>query len=402
LAPPVPKAPRDPGVDLVRAIACVMVVALHACVAYLSHPLPGLLWPVQEGAPTSRFDEAFWLLRALSVPVMALLAGLFAARALDVRTPAGFLRERFRRVGGALLIGLGVLVAMYLVWSWGWVRRGWASWEHVPHVRFGPAVQPNLYGLAHLWYLEYLLIWCAMHAAVVWGWRRVRTASSHRAGDRNAPRDAFARSAWVLALAALVTIVVWVWPGAVTLFQNGVVPDPDLFLFHAPFFVAGAWLQRLSSTAARARGADATLRECTPAWWVWLLGALLASPAMLDGLRQFVGATLGGQAPPSERTRLITAIATGIVAACGVGGLLGACARLADALAHRHRAASAVAWLGRASLWVYLTHLVFQGAACVLLFREEASPMAKYAIVVAAGLAGGLACAWGAERLRVR
>jgi hypothetical protein len=183
-----PGTSRDVFWDCCRAAGTCIVVALHGLVAYTFFVVPGLLWSVRERgwgpAGSTRvqtlasgeswaIDGALWLLRACGVPMMALIAGWFAAKSLKSREPGAFVRERARRLGVPLLVGGAmVLPVMYLVWAVGWIAQGEAEWSHIAHVRFARHLQPQLYGLAHLWFVSYLLSYCVVLAGVWWAWAR--------------------------------------------------------------------------------------------------------------------------------------------------------------------------------------------------------------------------------------
>ena len=243
---------REVGLDVARVLAMVCVVLLHACVASMMFPMQRLLWPVQD--PPNQdlqnvharassgvagidvadgglywVDAAFHVLRCLGVPLVSVAAGFVAARALERKGARAFLMERRRRLGGALVLGVVlILPAMYVVWGWGWTLRGWASWANVADIRFGPAVQPNLYGLGHLWYLEYLLLY-SLIAAVWWkcGLPRVSQFAA-RVGVMPVTRIAIALSV----LGPVLTL----WPSSVVSFHNGFIPEPGQFIKHGLFF----------------------------------------------------------------------------------------------------------------------------------------------------------------------
>ena len=192
---------------------------------------------------------------------MTVAAGFVAMRALERKGVKAFLNERRRRLGGALLLGVAVILpVMYFIWAWGWTLRGWASWANVADVRFGPAVQPNLYGLGHLWYLEYLLLY-SLIAAVLWKTMFVKVPqSAARILVRPVERVA-------LALGVLAPVLT-LWPSCVVSFHNGFIPEPGQFIKYFLFFVWGMMLARCvergeSSGVQNGQGIHHATR-----WWV--------------------------------------------------------------------------------------------------------------------------------------
>ncbi len=257
---------REATLDVARVVAMVCVVLLHACVASMMFPMQRLLWPVQDGPVThANHDGLYWVdglfhvLRCLGVPLVSVAAGFVAKRALERKGPKAFLLERRRRLGRALIVGVAlILPAMYFVWAWGWTQRGWASWANVGDIRFGPAVQPNLYGLGHLWYLEYLLLYSLMAAA----WWMCGLARVSEVAARVAMLPVVRIAVALAVLAPVLTL----WPSSVVSFHNGFIPEPGQFIKHGLFFVWGLML----ACPERDKGNAGGVSEITRAtrWWV--------------------------------------------------------------------------------------------------------------------------------------
>lgn len=372
------------GVDLARILAIALVVLLHACVAYLERPIAGLLWPVQESpGDTWDVDATFWIVRALGVPIVTLIAGLFAARAVDRAGVASFVRERLRRLGLPLLIAMcTVLPVMYLIWAWGWVERGWAAPIHILHVRFGPAVQPNLFGLAHLWYLEYLLLYALAYAA----WCVVLPRASLPA---RVARVLLLPIVRVVVIAAPLAVILHRWPGVLVEFQNGFVPQLSKLLWNAVFFVMGIVLYRLSTSSPGA------LVPWARWWWLDALAAIAATAAFVPAVHAVLAQS------PREVQLWTFATLGALVATCGGLAILGGGLWLGARLSPTSRAARWAAALAGATFWIYILHLAFQGLASVLLYKVDVPVALKLAIVFGAGFAGPLACFALARRWRV-
>ncbi|MFO0832878.1 MAG: acyltransferase family protein [Phycisphaerales bacterium] len=389
-----PPPPRDAAWDVARGAGVLCVIAAHSVGPYLSRPLPGLLWPVYEPAPglwqptdpsqgpaPAPTDVLFWLIRAFTVPLFFFIAGLFAAQSMSREGPRAFLRSRLQRLGAPLLAGYFLVMPLvYVVWVWGWVRFGYAAWEHLRHMRFGPAVQPNLHGFGHLWYLWYLLLMCTGAAA----WTLIAPAKPPPPPDAAAHQDTRA-ALRVLAPAALALLVLVpvaaLLPTAVQVFQNGFFPRAGFFLFHAMFFMWG-W-------AASAPMLDP---HSAPRRWTARLSPLLIIAGALCALQMlwtlFPALHIHQNQPPptlltpKERWR-VGVLASG-AALLLVPGVVGT----ASALAHR-----APAWLpalGRRSLWVYTTHMPWVGLVAVALFKVPLPAELKAAAAFAAALAMSL------------
>lgn len=392
---PVVPGLRQPGLDAARVASMLLVVVLHAVVAYRFAPMWGLLWPVQESPKGAMwglmegwhvwwFDRIFWFVRALGVPIITVVAGYFAAKALADHGVRAFLRERVRRLLVPLVVGTAtVLVVMYLIWAWGWVLRGWAAPEHILAVRFGPDVQPNLYGFAHLWYLQYLLLLCLGLAGVVALTRRLAPGWALDARRAGWLSKLPARLLWA---GVPMVLVQWASPAVLLLFTNGFLPQPKL-AWYAVLFAVGVMAYRAEAAPRdgnkRRPWLSPGLASLARWWWLELALALIALPFYIAFAQEWIQTK--GQAPDASTTRWMLAISGTVVTLCGSCGLIGALLVLV------RTPRPALSWLAGAGFWVYLMHLPFQGLACVLLYRQPIDAALKVLVGVVVGLGGPLA-----------
>lgn len=347
-----------------RGVGVLCVIGAHSVGPYVSRPLPGLLWPIYEpaaglweadpahGPAPGITDLVFWIIRAFTVPMFFFVAGLMGHQALERHGAREFIRSRARKVGSALFAGFFlVMPVVYVIWVWGWVRYGYAAWEHLRHFHFGPAVQQNLHGFGHLWYLWYLLLMCAAAAGV---WRVFEQRKNKNSGSA-----AFTFGSALLAACVLVPLGT-LSETAVRVFENGYVPRAGFFLFHAVFFAWGMASSRgLLRRDSAARVLWVRLAPITSMTGfvcaVWMLVVL--HPAL--HIRQ-------NEPPPVELSSTdqwrvgVLAAVSGVMLVMGVVGtcLSGRGGRLSGRLAG----------LGRASMWVYITHMPWVGLAAVAMF----------------------------------
>ncbi len=357
-SPPTPD--RDPAWDLARGIGVLCVVAAHSVGPYVARPLPGLLWPVYEpvrglweykathGSGPGVTDLVFWIIRAFTVPMFFFIAGVFTARALGQSAPGAFARSRARRLGWTLLAAYFLVMPLvYVIWTWGWVRYGYAAWEHLLHFHFGPAVQQNFHGFGHLWYLWYLLL------------ISVAAAGVHRLWPR-ALKPATAFGPAFLAACALAPVAALL-PTAVARFENGYIPRVGFLVFHAVFFAWGCRMSgALLAPGSRPRHVWGALSPLLIITGVVCAVAMLRTLAPALHIRQ-------NQPPPVTLSTEAEWIVGACAAVAGVTlamGVIGACLRWADA----GRPSTAISALGRASLWVYVTHLPWVGLSAVALY----------------------------------
>ena len=143
------------GLDALRAFAALGVVLLHACVPYLRHPMPGLSWSVAD-TPHTAIDLLFWSIELFIMPLFLVLAGFFAWRTLKQRGPRSLFRGRARRLLVPLLFGAVVILPLDLYcWVGSWVAEGLVSPVKLKSLKVDPPLGENLWGLSHLWFLQY-------------------------------------------------------------------------------------------------------------------------------------------------------------------------------------------------------------------------------------------------------
>ncbi|MBL8921774.1 MAG: acyltransferase family protein [Myxococcaceae bacterium] len=258
---------RFDGLDRVRAAAMLLGLVYHATYAFM--PDVGQWYPVQADATWSGFSVIAGVVHAVRMPVFFTLSGFFAALVMDRRGDR-FLVDRFKRlmvpflVAVPLNLGLDVLIRRASL-AQGTVDPGYAGqgeWLFRP---------------LHLWFLEYLFLYCLA------AWALVATPLSVRVGGL------LKRPEVVLLASALTagTVVVWGEPQPAFSF----VPSVGAVAYFAPFFAFGWALYRAREETAvlQRRGwwmVVASLALCLfvftrPLQWQWQGQALAAVAAWL-------------------------------------------------------------------------------------------------------------------------
>jgi glucans biosynthesis protein C len=365
--------PRYSGMDALRAATMVMVVALHAALAYAPTPIPHLIWACRDPDASPVMDVFCWWSLGISSPFF-LMSGFFAADLHAARGGRAFLIGRAKRIGVPLLAAaLTILPATFYVWVAGWLASGACTPREVGRMRFhAKGFQENLYGPAHLWSLEYL----AIVLLGFWAWREI---ASRIRGGRSWGSRWWGRglsSAWRPIWPAVPTALI-LWAGrrhigldAILDRTNAFAPEPYRFLHNVVFFAVGVSL-------FQARHCLKTLAPWGPIYLVltvpvfaaraWLIREDLASP--LDGLDAAALAATG-----SLFCWLLTF------------GLLGV--SLGPTF-DRNR--PSVRYLADASYWLYLVHLPIVGLVQIALLGVSAAATIKFAVVLIATLGLGLA-----------
>ena len=227
----VAKAPTQKlvGLDALRAFAALGVVLLHACVPYLTNPMKGLAWPVQDQS-SRMVDCVFWGIEVVIMPVFLVMAGFFAWRTLQTRGPKRLLSSRARRLLIPLIFGaVAVLPADLYVWVLGWVGEGLIEPVKLKSLKIEGELGENLWGLSHLWFLQYLFLYVAAFAlafVAITKWSKLaRLIPSAKV------------SAFVLF--AIGSITLCLHPEVVWGFQHSFAPVASKWIYSATFFAGG-------------------------------------------------------------------------------------------------------------------------------------------------------------------
>ena len=143
---------RFDGLDRVRATAMLLGVAYHATYAFV--PDIGRWFPVQADATWSGFSVVAAVLHAVRMPVFFTLSGFFAALVME-RRGAAFLRDRFKRLMVPFFVALPVTVVADV-----FLRRASLA-QHTMDAAYAGQGE-WLFRPLHLWFLEYLFVFCVL------------------------------------------------------------------------------------------------------------------------------------------------------------------------------------------------------------------------------------------------
>ena len=263
---PKPASNRSCVLDYLRAAIIVLVVFLHAVLAY---PTWGSFKPthyVESTAPiidpqkTAAFDLVPVLLNGFFMALMFFISGLFVWKSLAKKGAASFLKDRWKRLGIPYVFALAVI--MPLAYYPSFLQTGveenflsyWCGWSWSS----GPA-----------WFLSMLLVFNATAALTF----------SVAGPSRNAVPEvlvtqpgAFFLALITLSALGLMPMLALFGPYAWLNWHPIVIGQASRPLFYAVYFFAGV--------AVGGRGLDATFLRCpgplSRRWWVWLMAAIVA------------------------------------------------------------------------------------------------------------------------------
>jgi surface polysaccharide O-acyltransferase-like enzyme len=197
-----PPTRRD-ELDLLRALVVVGLVFFHTAVIFGAGEFPIKAATENRAATVFLGFGATW-----GMPLLFLISGMGTWYSLGSRSPAAFARERLRRLGVPLLVGLLTLVPLQVYLG---LRRGgdpssYASfyarfWEVRPALDFPFVITaaPNgVFETGHLWFLVCLL---GFSLALLPGFAWLRRPAGRRLLER--PGGLLARPGGLLLLPAL-------------------------------------------------------------------------------------------------------------------------------------------------------------------------------------------------------
>jgi peptidoglycan/LPS O-acetylase OafA/YrhL len=281
------------------------------------------------------------------------------------------------------LIGAAIVLlpVTFVVWTTGWLMSGLCDFEDVRRLQFQPEIQSNLFGPAHLWFLEYLYLMCLVFGcfcalrSFAGRFRKTRMNVTTLLGDQ-ASRvnsewlDRSLASPWLPLLPAVpAAVIVACFPDAICGFRNTFVPELPRLAYYSVFFATGTLL-------ARARH---DLERFFIPRSGWLL-AIWPLTVFFSGvwLKEFLDHGL------STYGRLALGASFALAASIGMFALIGLALRMCS------REWPVLRYLADASYWIYLVHFPLTGFLQVLLDPLSLGAALKFSIVLSTAVGVGL------------
>lgn len=360
---------RNEGLDWLRGRAIMLVVLLHCAVPYLLTPMPGLAWPTHDLQPSRSVDMLFWWIESFIMPLFFLMSGYFAAISLERHSVAGLMRQRWNRLGKPLLWGMLCILPFELyVWMTGWLIDGRIPLRKMRSLKLPDDLQQDLWGLGHLWYLQYLLILCG--GLALWHWSREQRVQRDMLAvpQRGTPPTSWIRLALIASTGC--SVLVFAQPRIVCGFQHGFLPFPLKLIHSAWFFGLGVYLHRrgLPSRASRCLQLGIPLAGITV--------FLLAWPQIHEW----------NKGEQTLEARLTLGPLMGFAAGLGAVGWFQL------ALGRRAAVRPLDTWLAKASFTIYLVHHPLAGLTHVSLMNQPWTGSVKFIVtsIVVTGISTGL------------
>ena len=333
-------ADRYHSLDALRASMMLLGLVLHSAVSYIHEPIPQA-WPYKDPDTSPAFDLLVFFIHLFRMPVFFVAAGFFAALLTERDGPRGFFFNRLKR----LLLPLAIFWPLvYPLIAAGFIYANTRAAGRVDMTPLTSGAFLQVANLAHLWFLWYLLIFCAVAAAV--------SGVRFRLALPAAPPPALA-----MGMITALTLLPMTVPGldtAVTL-----VPPIRVLVAYGVFFAFG-WLlfrrrDQLDRLGARWKRHMMLGGALSLAYVVLLVGRLIPDPTLIH----FVACALAG-------------VATWML----IYGIIGL---FLDKLSQPR---PLFRYLSDASYWMYIVHLPLTIAVPGLLAPWTAPAPIKFAVTL--------------------
>jgi len=364
-----PKAPASstgggaaeigPALESLRVASTLLVVLYHAALTYVATPLRLTLWVAFDPPGHVGFDTFVYWINGFVMPVFFLAAGVSAPAAVESRGPRTFLIHRGQRLLRPLLFGFfTILPAFYLLWGYGLLVTGRLDIDHILSWRYPAPIDRDVYGLGHLWFLEYLFFVC-----VAWclGWmvRHRSLVARKPSGESSWIQGVFASPICPLILAIPTAAIFLVDSDTMLRVDNQIVPNFLRLLHYLVFFTVGGWISKV-------REPRRIFARFGP---IYLVLSFLVFGAMAPWLLRHAASPLAGW----ERVGLCLLASTfpWLVILGGLGVLL---------RSERGKGPT-MRFLAEASFWVYLIHVPIVALIQLVLLPVEWPAAVKFVIV---------------------
>lgn len=355
------------ALESLRVVTTFLVVLYHAALTYVSTPLRLTMWVAYDASGYAGFDAFIYWVNGFAMPVFFLAAGVSAPAACESRGPRVFLTHRAHRLLRPLLFGcLTVLPAFYLIWGYGLMATGRCDLSHILSWRYPPTVRRNLYGLGHLWFLEYLFLVCVL-------WCGAWTLNRRLGRRSETPRDSSGESLvtrWLgspwrpLLFAIPTTLIFLVDSDTMLRVDNVIVPNLFRCLHYTFFFAVGGWISKVREPKQR----------LIPYSGLYLGLSFVLFGAMLPLLLQHAASPLQG------RSRMLFCLLAALFSWLTVFGGMGVLLRVVE------KRGTTMRFLSEASFWIYIIHVPIVALMQVLLLPLAWPGPIKFLLVSAVAI----------------
>jgi len=218
------------GIDALRGLAMVLGVFLHAAIAYKIYPVNN--WPYDVSGRSYILEMIYAMIHSFRMPLFFLIAGFFSRMVLQKDGVRSFLKKRTERILLPFVFSLLFILPLTI---FPFLLDGQLKQGQPLNIAFKNAMVGLMRwnGLAHLWFLYYLLIYYIGAIALYKLPRFLRILDQLG--------KSWLRLLVFLVAGALVTLLPHEEHIDIPIY-TGLFPPPSILLFYSIFFFAGFFL----------------------------------------------------------------------------------------------------------------------------------------------------------------
>ncbi|MGY8770770.1 MAG: acyltransferase family protein [Pirellulales bacterium] len=346
------------GFDAIRASAILLVILLHASVPYLINSMPGLLWPTNDvPSQSDLIDGLFWWIECFIMAMYFVIAGYFAMQLYRSRGTHGFLVNRCKRLFMPLVAAsVTILPITGFIFTLGWVLDGKYPAIKLRSFRFEESVENDFFGFSHLWFLQYLVVYCF----AFWAISRLLSMRKNNPDKQSMPTNNSWQWVWSLLISLPVCALVLSFDSRVVLgFQQSLLPVVTRLIYYAMFFGSGIWL-------FQNRGWVSVVQR-------YHLVLLAGSGLVFAGLLPRVQAQIQSEMLSTNWTVAFGVVIFAWLTTLGLFGLF---------LKRFPQPIAIFRYCSDASFWMYLIHLPIVAGVHILLSRTDLNVGLKLVVAV--------------------
>jgi glucan biosynthesis protein C len=362
-------AERFPALDVVRAVALLAGIVLHATLSFW----PGFReanYPLSDDSSSLFLSGLFFIIHIFRMSLFFAIAGFFARVLVERLGAWGFIKNRLRRIALPLVVSMVVVAPLlFLPYLWAQKQLGMTG---MPRIQ-PPIPDPQMPPWGHLWFLYMLMVvyalWLVARELIARADRRkmlagvVERVLELLIASRLAP----------LFLAAPLAVVLYLTPWWI-MWQGipqpimGLVPNFPSMLAFGGAFAFGWFLHRRREWLAR------MARD----WLSYLVGAVALSTIALWIVGPMPRLHSHELAPPVRAAYAATYLAA---MWCWMFALLGVATRFFEHASAHWR------YLSDASFFMYIAHLPIVYALQAWMIRWPVHWSVKFPLIVSLAFA---------------
>ncbi len=335
---------RINGFDALRTIAMWLGVLLHSLIVYKAEAEPN--WPHD----TTNYYFLDWLydyIHIFRMPLFYMVAGFFSRMVVIKKGNAYFINQRARRILLPFIIGLIIIVPISLL------PFHFNRFYYIDGLDFSTSISRSLQqmvswnGMAHLWFLYYLLFFYTLVVVYV-------SFLQRRIGPLNDQLSNWFRKISILHIAGLICVLfclLYYYQVYTPPVYTGIKPNLLYVLYYGLFFCCG-WLLQIHPKSIETTGSYA--------WGLFVAGTVCSVVRFFQ------------PAIASPFNYLLVSFET-IALVIGITGLF---------IKHLRNANAVWRYFSDASYWVYLVHVFAVSLLQVALLQSSVPGILRLPIVL--------------------